>query len=77
MNGFMRFITDPQNLGAIIRSAECAGAHGIIVTERRSALLSPAAVKASAGASANHDPSAGALPSPSSLTPSSKRSRTS
>ena len=43
-------ITDPHNLGAIIRTAECAGAHGVIVTERRSALLSPAAVKAAAGA---------------------------
>ena len=43
-------ITDPHNLGAIIRSAECAGAHGVIVPERRSVGLTPAAVKASAGA---------------------------
>ena len=43
-------ITDPQNLGAIIRSAECAGAHGVIVPERRAVGLTPAAVKASAGA---------------------------
>ena len=43
-------ITDPHNLGAIIRSAECMGAHGVIIPERRSAGLNPAAVKASAGA---------------------------
>ena len=43
-------ITDPHNLGAIIRSAECTGAHGVIVPERRSVGLTPAAVKASAGA---------------------------
>ena len=43
-------VTDPHNLGAIIRTAECCGAHGVIVPERRSAGLSPAAVKASAGA---------------------------
>jgi len=43
-------ITDPHNLGAIIRSAACAGAHGVIVPLRRSVGLTPAAVKASAGA---------------------------
>ena len=43
-------ITDPHNLGAIIRTAECAGAHGVIVSERRAVGLTPAAVKASAGA---------------------------
>ncbi|MCR5567145.1 MAG: 23S rRNA (guanosine(2251)-2'-O)-methyltransferase RlmB [Clostridiales bacterium] len=43
-------ITDPHNLGAIIRTAECAGAHGIIVPQHRSVGLSPAAVKSSAGA---------------------------
>jgi len=43
-------ITDPHNLGAIIRTAECAGAHGVIIPERRSVGLTPAAVKASAGA---------------------------
>ncbi len=43
-------ITDPHNLGAIIRTAECAGVHGIILPQHRSVGLSPAAVKASAGA---------------------------
>ncbi len=43
-------VTDPHNLGAIIRSAECAGAHGVIVPQHRSVGLTPAAVKASAGA---------------------------
>ena len=43
-------ITDPHNLGAIIRSAECVGAHGVIIPERRSVGLTPAAVKAAAGA---------------------------
>jgi len=44
-------ILDPQNLGAILRSAEVAGAQGAIIPEHRSAPLSPAAVKASSGAS--------------------------
>ena len=43
-------ITDPHNLGAIIRTAECTGVHGIIVPQHRSVGLSPAAVKSSAGA---------------------------
>lgn len=43
-------ITDPHNLGAIIRTAECTGAHGIIVPQHRSVGLTPSAVKASAGA---------------------------
>jgi len=43
-------ITDPQNLGAICRSAECAGATGVILPERRSAEVTPAVCKASAGA---------------------------
>ncbi|HKC20287.1 MAG TPA: 23S rRNA (guanosine(2251)-2'-O)-methyltransferase RlmB [Candidatus Dormibacteraeota bacterium] len=44
-------IQDPQNLGAILRSAEIAGADGAVIPEHRSAPLSPAAVKASSGAS--------------------------
>ena len=43
-------VTDPHNLGAVIRTAECVGAHGVIVRERRGVGLTPAAVKASAGA---------------------------
>ena len=43
-------IEDPHNLGAIIRSAECAGAHGVIIKKRRSAGLTYTAYKASAGA---------------------------
>jgi len=43
-------IEDPQNLGALLRVADGAGVDGIVLTERRSAPLSPAAVKASAGA---------------------------
>ena len=43
-------ITDPHNLGAIIRTAACVGAHGVIVPVHRAAGLTPAAVKASAGA---------------------------
>ena len=43
-------ITDPHNLGAIIRTASCAGAHGVIVPMHRSVGLTPAAVRASAGA---------------------------
>ena len=44
-------ILDPQNFGAILRSAEVAGCEGAIVPEHRSAPLSPVAVKASSGAS--------------------------
>ncbi|MCI6825291.1 MAG: 23S rRNA (guanosine(2251)-2'-O)-methyltransferase RlmB [Ruminococcus bromii] len=43
-------VEDPHNLGAIIRTAECAGAHGVIVPKRRSASLSYTVGKASAGA---------------------------
>lgn len=43
-------IEDPHNLGAIIRTAECTGVHGIIIPKRRSATLSFAVGKASAGA---------------------------
>jgi len=44
-------IQDPQNLGAILRSAEVAGCEGAILPEHRSASITPAAVKASSGAS--------------------------
>lgn len=43
-------ISDPHNLGAIIRSAECAGAHGLIIPKRRSAGLTAIVDKSSAGA---------------------------
>ena len=42
--------TDPHNLGAILRSAECAGAHGVIIPKRRSVGLTAVVAKASAGA---------------------------
>ncbi len=45
-------ITDPRNLGAIIRSAGAFGAHGVIIPERRSAQMTAAAWKTSAGAAA-------------------------
>ncbi|HSK16699.1 MAG TPA: 23S rRNA (guanosine(2251)-2'-O)-methyltransferase RlmB [Gaiellaceae bacterium] len=43
-------VTDPHNLGAVARSAEGAGTSGLVVTERNSARVTPAVVKASAGA---------------------------
>ena len=43
-------VEDPHNLGALIRSAECAGAHGVIIPKRRAVGLTSTAVKASAGA---------------------------
>ncbi len=43
-------IEDPHNLGSIIRSAECAGAHGVVIPKRRTATVTSAACKASAGA---------------------------
>jgi 23S rRNA (guanosine2251-2'-O)-methyltransferase len=43
-------VEDPYNLGAVIRCAECAGAHGVIIPKRRAAGLTPAAAKSSAGA---------------------------
>lgn len=46
-------ISDPHNLGAIIRTAECAGAHGIVIPKRRSAGLTAIVAKTSAGAVAH------------------------
>lgn len=43
-------ILDPQNLGAICRTAECVGADGVVIPEHRSAEVTPAVCKASAGA---------------------------
>lgn len=43
-------VQDPQNLGAIARTAECAGAAGLVIPERRAAEVTPAVCKASAGA---------------------------
>jgi 23S rRNA (guanosine2251-2'-O)-methyltransferase len=43
-------IEDPHNLGAILRTAEATGVHGVIIREKRAVGLTPAAVKASAGA---------------------------
>jgi len=46
-------VQDPQNFGALLRTAEAVGAHGVILAERRSVGVTPAVVKASAGA-VNH-----------------------
>lgn len=43
-------ITDPHNLGSLIRTANAAGAHGVIIPKRRSAAVSPTVVKTSCGA---------------------------
>lgn len=43
-------VTDPQNLGSIIRTCDAAGVHGLIIPKRRSASVTPAVSKASAGA---------------------------
>ena len=43
-------LQDPQNLGSLLRSAEAAGVHGVVVPERRAAGVTPAAVRASASA---------------------------
>ena len=46
-------IEDPHNLGAIIRTAECAGVHGIIIPDRRACLVNETVIKTSAGAVVN------------------------
>ena len=43
-------VQDPQNLGSLLRTAEAAGLHGVVIPERRAAGVTPAAVRASAGA---------------------------
>ncbi len=43
-------ITDPHNLGAILRSAECFGAHGVVISKHRSAVVNGTVIKTSAGA---------------------------
>jgi 23S rRNA (guanosine2251-2'-O)-methyltransferase len=43
-------VQDPQNLGSICRTAECAGADGVVIAQRRAAEVTPAVCKASAGA---------------------------
>jgi 23S rRNA (guanosine2251-2'-O)-methyltransferase len=43
-------IQDPQNLGSLLRTAEAAGVHGVVIPGRRAASVTPAAVRASAGA---------------------------
>ena len=43
-------VQDPQNLGSICRTAECVGATGVVIPERRAAEVTPAVCKASAGA---------------------------
>lgn len=46
-------IEDPHNLGAIIRTAECAGAHGVVITQRRCVGVTPTVEKTSAGATSH------------------------
>lgn len=48
-------LEDPQNLGAIIRTADVLGAHGVVIPKDRAASVTPAVIKASAGA-VNHVP---------------------
>ena len=50
-------LSDPHNLGAVIRTAECAGAHGVVIPKRRSAGLTAVVAKTSAGA-VSHVPGA-------------------
>ena len=46
-------VEDPHNLGAVIRTAEAAGAHGVVIPRRRAVGLTPAVARASAGATAH------------------------
>ena len=65
-------LEDPRNLGAVIRCAECAGAHGVVIPKHRSAGLTAAADKASAGA-AEHMPVARVANLPAALETLKKR----
>jgi 23S rRNA (guanosine2251-2'-O)-methyltransferase len=60
-------ITDPHNLGALLRTAECAGATGVVVPSHRAALVTPTVAKVAAGA-IEHLPVAVASSIPSALT---------
>lgn len=64
-------LTDPGNLGAVLRTAACAGVTGVVVARQRSAALTPAALKAAAGA-AEHVPLAMVPGVPSALVQMSK-----
>lgn len=55
-------LSDPHNLGAVIRTAECAGAHGVIIPKRRSAGLTAVVAKTSAGAVSHLPVAPGAQP---------------
>ena len=55
-------LSDPHNLGAVIRTAECAGAHGVIIPKRRSAGLTAVVAKTSAGAVSHIPVARGAQP---------------
>ena len=46
-------VEDPHNLGSVIRVAECAGCHGVIIPERRAASVNETVIKVSAGAAAH------------------------
>ena len=65
-------LEDPRNLGAVIRCAECAGAHGVVIPRHHSAGITAAADKASAGA-AEHMPVARVANLPSALQELKKR----
>lgn len=47
------YVEDPQNLGSIIRSAECAGVHGIIIPKDRSSEVTPTVIRVASGAAAH------------------------
>lgn len=65
-------ITDPQNLGALLRSAECAGVSGVVLPRHRAAHVTPTVAKAAAGA-VEHLPIAVVPGLPAALTPARER----